>query len=448
MSTWIKHLREYEEILDPLRLRKLLEKIDIVDLTEEWRVLTEEEETLVFLHLPLETKIDLITELTDPQQERILHTLSEKSKKELFKKMEPDDLVDIVQSVNPDIRNAVWETLSDEVKRETLFLLRFDEDDAAGLMNPRYIAIRSSINVSQALEFIRKNADKVEFLYNIYVLDNLQRLIGIVSVQDILSADNENTISNIMDEKVISVREDTDQEEAVKIMEANDLVSLPVVDQNNVLLGDITFDDALDVIREEQTEDVYKMGAMSGAAESYMTTSVWGLVKKRVPWLIVLLLVGTITTNVLHHYEGVILSAAFLFIFMPVITQTGGNAGSQSSTLMIRGLATGEIQFREIGIIMSKELLVGIMMGFITGVVIILRSIILPPGIGIEQGLIIGSSLIFVVLISNMIGTLAPLLIHRMGYDPTVMSGPLMATVIDVAGLTIYFEIARFILKI
>ncbi len=448
MSTWIEHLREYEEIMKPLRLRELLEDIDIVELTEEWRVLSDEEETLVFLHLPMETKLDLITELTDPQQERILHTLSEQNKKELFKEMEPDDLVDIVQSVNPEIRNTVWKSLSDEVKRETLFLLRFDEDDAAGLMNPRYLAIRSSIKISQALDFIRKNAEKVEFLYNIYVLDNLQRLIGIVSVQDILSADDDKNISDIMDEKVISVREDTDQEEAVKIMEANDLVSLPVVDQNNVLLGDITFDDALDVIREEQTEDVYKMGAMSGEAESYMTTSIWGLVKKRVPWLIVLLLVGTITTNVLHHYEGVILSAAFLFIFMPVITQTGGNAGSQSSTLMIRGLATGEIQFREIGIIMFKELLVGIMMGIITGVVIILRSIILPPGIGIEQGLIIGSSLIFVVLISNMIGTLAPLLIHRMGYDPTVMSGPLMATIIDVAGLTIYFEIARFILKI
>ncbi|RKX88054.1 MAG: magnesium transporter [Spirochaetes bacterium] len=448
MSTWIEHLREYEEILDPLRLRELLEEVDIVELTEEWRVLSDEEETLVFLHLPMETKLDLITELTDPQQERILHTLSEQNKKELFKEMEPDDLVDIVQSVNHEIRNTVWESLSDEVKRETLFLLRFDEDDAAGLMNPRYLAIRSSIIISHALEFIRKNADKVEFLYNIYVLDNLQRLIGIVSIQDILSADDNKTISDIMDEKVISVREDTDQEEAVKIMQANDLVSLPVVDQNNVLLGDITFDDALDVIREEQTEDVYKMGAMSGEAESYMSTSVWGLVKKRVPWLIVLLLVGTITTNVLHHYEGVILSAAFLFIFMPVITQTGGNAGSQSSTLMIRGLATGEIQFREIGIIMFKELSVGIMMGVITGAVIILRSIILPPGIGIEQGLIIGFSLIFVVLISNMIGTLAPLLIHRMGYDPTVMSGPLMATVIDVAGLSIYFEIARFILKI
>ena len=448
MSTWIEHLREYEEIMDPVLLREVLEDADIVELTEEWRILSEEEETLVFLHLPLEKKIDIITELTDPQQERILHTLSEQNKKELFKEMEPDDLVDIVQSVNPEIRNTVWESLSDEVKRETLFLLRFDEDDAAGLMNPRYLAIRSSIKISHALEFIRKNAEKVEFLYNIYVLDNLQRLIGIVSIQDILSADDDKTISDIMDEKVISVREDTDQEEAVKIMEVNDLVSLPVVDQNNVLLGDITFDDALDVIREEQTEDVYKMGAMSGEAESYMTTNIWGLVKKRVPWLIVLLLVGTITTNVLRHYENVIISAAFLFIFMPVITQTGGNAGSQSSTLMIRGLATGEIQFREIGVIMIKELLVGILMGIITGVVIILRSIILPPGLGLDQGLIIGSSLVFVVLISNLLGTLAPLLIHRMGFDPTVMSGPLMATVIDVAGLSIYFETAKFFLKI
>ena len=434
--------------MDPVGLREVLKDVDILELTDEWRMLTDEEESLVFLHLPLETKIDLITELTDPQQERILHTLSEQNKKELFKEMEPDDLVDIVQSVNPEIRKTVWESLSTEAKQETLFLLRFDEDDAAGLMNPRYLAIRSTITVVQALQFIRKNAEKVELLYNIYVLDDLQRLIGIVSIQDILSSEDDFNISDIMDEKVISVREDTDQEEAAKILEANDLVSLPVVDQNNVLLGDITFDDVLDVIREEQTEDVYKMGAMSGEAESYMATSIWGLVKKRVPWLIVLLLVGTITTNVLHHYEGVILSAAFLFIFMPVITQTGGNAGSQSSTLMIRGLATGEIQFREIGIIMGKELLVGIMMGIITGAVIILRSIILPPGLGLEQGLIIGSSLIFVVLISNMIGTLAPLLIHRMGYDPTVMSGPLMATVIDVAGLSIYFEIARFILKI
>lgn len=448
MSTWIEHLREYEEIMDPVGLREVLAEADIVELTEEWRILTDEEESLVFLHLPLETKIDLITELTDPQQERILHTLSEQNKKELFKEMEPDDLVDIVQNVNPDIRKTVWKSLSDEAKQETLFLLRFDEDDAAGLMNPRYLAIRSTITVANAMQFIRKNADKVELLYNIYVLDNLQRLIGIVSIQDILSSEDDLIISVIMDEKVISVRDDTNQEEAAKILEANDLVSLPVVDQNNVLLGDITFDDVLDVIREEQTKDVYKMGAMSGEAESYMATSIWGLVKKRVPWLIVLLLVGTITTNVLHHYEGVILSAAFLFIFMPVITQTGGNAGSQSSTLMIRGLATGEIQFREIGTIMGKELLVGILMGIITGIVIILRSIILPPGMGLEQGLIIGSSLIFVVFISNMIGTLAPLLIHRMGFDPTVMSGPLMATVIDVAGLSVYFEIARFILKI
>ena len=264
MSTWIEHLREYEEIMDPDGLRELLEDIDIVELRDEWRILNEEEKSLVFLHLPLETKIDLITELTEPQQERILHTLSEQNKKELFKEMEPDDLVDIVQSVSPDVRNTVWESLSNEAKQETLFLLRFDEDDAAGLMNPRYLAVRATIKVAHALQFIRKNADKVELLYNIYVLDDLQRLIGIVSIQDILSSEDDLNISDIMDEKVISVREDTDQEEAAKILEANDLVSLPVVDQNNVLLGDITFDDVLDVIRDEQTEDVYKMCAMSG----------------------------------------------------------------------------------------------------------------------------------------------------------------------------------------
>ena len=190
------------------------------------------------------------------------------------------------------------------------------------------------------------------------------------------------------------------------------------------------------------------MGAMSGEVDSYMDTSMWGMVKKRVPWLIILLLFGTITTNVVSHYEGIILGAAFLFVFMPVITQTGGNSGSQSATLMIRGLATGEIYFKQIGIIFLREIFVGLMMGLITGGVIIARSILLPPGVGVYEGLVIGISLIFVVLISNLIGTLAPLLIHRLGFDPTVMSTPLMATVIDVTGLTIYFETAKHLLNL
>jgi len=432
--------------MKPNKLKEFLQNIDLIDLIDNWRILSEEEADIIFIHLPLEQKRDLIVELPDAEQERIIHSLSAQNKKELFKEMEPDDLVDIVQTVSHEVRNSVWESLSENAKKETLFLLRFEEDDAAGLMTPRYLAIRASINVKQAIHFIRNNSDKVEILYNIYVLDNLQRLIGTVSIKDILAADDTILISVIMNTKFIAVREDTDQEEVAKILEANDLISVPVVDQNNLLLGDITFDDIMDVIRDEQTEDIYKMGAISGAADDYTEISVWGMVKKRVPWLVLLLLVGTITTNVLKYYEHIIMGAAFLFIFMPVITETGGNTGSQASTLMIRGLATGDIHFRELWSIILKELIIGFIMGIVTGLVLILRSILLPPGLGFFQSLAIGVSLVLVVIISNLIGTLAPLLIHKVGYDPAAMSGPLMATVIDVAGLSIYFETARIFL--
>lgn len=448
MTTHIEYYRTYREMLSQDELRSLFSEISVGDLLNDWRNLNEEEKTEIFLHLDPDKKLDLITELPNTEQEDIIKSLSAQGKRALFQAMEPDDLVDIVQSISHEIRRSVWDSLSDDAKREMLFLLRFDEDDAAGLMTPRYLALRAGVEVSQALTFVRANVEKVEFAYNIYVLDNLQRLIGVVSLKDILSAPDSSRISEIMERKVTSVLDETDQEEVARILQEHDLLSIPVVDHDNLLLGVITFDDVIDVIRDEQTEDVYKMGAMSGTIESYMDTSIWGMVKKRVPWLIILLLLGTITTNVINHYENLVIGAAFLFVFMPIITQTGGNSGSQSSTLMIRGLATGEIHFKEIGIIVFREILVGIMMGLITGAVIIVRSVFLPPGIALFEGIVVGLSLIFVVFISNLIGTLAPLLIHRLGFDPTVMSAPLMATVIDVCGLTIYFETAKHLLNL
>lgn len=448
MSTYIEYYRSYRDMLTHDELRSLFSEIPVGELVNDWRIFNEDEKTEIFLHLDPEKKLDLITELPYTEQEAIIQSLSAQGKRALFQTMEPDDLVDIVQTLSHEVRRSVWDNLSDEAKREMLFLLRFDEDDAAGMMTPRYLALRSEIDVSQALQFIRGNVKKVEIPNYIYVLDDLQRLIGVVSIKDILSSPDSARVSDIMERKVISVLDETDREEVARTLEEHDLIAIPVVDSDNLLLGIVTFDDVLDVIREEQTEDVYKMGAMSGNIESYMDTSIWGMVKKRVPWLIILLLFGTITTNVISHYEHLVLGAAFLFVFMPVITQTGGNSGSQSSTLMIRGLATGEIHFREIWVIFLRETMVGMVMGIITGLVIILRSVLLPPGIAFYEGLVIGLSLTFVVLISNLIGTVAPLLIHRMGFDPTVMSAPLMATVIDVCGLTIYFETARYLLKL
>ena len=449
--TTLESIKEYLQMLNPAELKKNLKEISTQDLIENWDDLSEDEEKVIFRNLPLDMKIDLMDSLSSKDQEDIIRGLTDggiTGIKQLLKEMEPDDLVDIIQSASPDVRKSVWENLSDEVKKEMIFLLKFDEDDAAGLMTPRYIAIKSNITVGQALKFIRgQHAKDVETLYIIYVVDQLKRLIGLVSLRDLLEHEDDEIIKNIMETDIISVHDDTDQEETAKIFITYGFLAVPVVDENNVLLGIVTYDDIIDVIREEQTEDVYKMGAMTGEIEPYLETSIWGMVKKRVPWLVVLLFLGTITTNVLAHYESIVLGAAFLFIFMPVITQTGGNVSNQSSALMIRGLATGEIESEDMWRILLKEMVIGLLMGLITGAAIFFRGVLFPPEITIFQGIAIAISLCFVVVFSTVLGAFAPLLIHKLGFDPTVMSGPLLSTFIDVCGLSIYFEITKIILQ-
>ena len=449
--TTLESIKEYLQMLNPAELKKNLKEISTQDLIENWDDLSEDEEKIIFRNLPLDMKIDLMDSLSSKDQEDIIRGLTDggiTGIKQLLKEMEPDDLVDIIQSASPDVRKSVWENLSDEVKKEMIFLLKFDEDDAAGLMTPRYIAIKSNITVGQALKFIRgQHAKDVETLYIIYVVDQLKRLIGLVSLRDLLEHEDDEIIKNIMETDIISVHDDTDQEETAKIFITYGFLAVPVVDENNVLLGIVTYDDIIDVIREEQTEDVYKMGAMTGEIEPYLETSIWGMVKKRVPWLVVLLFLGTITTNVLAHYESIVLGAAFLFIFMPVITQTGGNVSNQSSALMIRGLATGEIESEDMWRILLKEMVIGLLMGLITGAAIFFRGVLFPPEITIFQGIAIAISLCFVVVFSTVLGAFAPLLIHKLGFDPTVMSGPLLSTFLDVCGLSIYFEITKIILQ-
>ena len=427
-------------------LRSLLRELPDHELLDLYYTLDDDQSVRAFLLLELEQKVYLVSNLSEPEQEWLVGQLPIDNLRAVFDEMNPDDLVDVIQAVSQEARDALWKNLSPEAQQETQFLLRFDEDDAAGLMTPRYLAVRPDITVGQTLAFIRRTGRDVETVYYVYVVDQLKRLVGVVSLRQLLFTDDVVSVSRIMEHDPVSVRDEIDQEEAARILDANDLIALPVVDGFNRLLGIITFDDVIDVIREEQTEDVYKMGAMEGTTERYVDASVWKLIRKRVPWLIVLLLAGTITTNVLSWFEPITLAATFLIWFVPVITQTGGNSGTQSSTLMIRGLATGEIHFRDLGRVLAKELAVGVLMGVILGVVILGRGLFLPPGVQVLPAVAIGASLIFVVLFSSLVGAVAPLLIHRLGADPTVMAGPLMATIIDVVGLTIYFQIARLIL--
>ena len=446
MQNPLENLREFMHELSDEQLRDIVVEMPMHEVVELWQDLRDVEAINLFVLLPIDKKAELITELGASDQEWLIKNLPLDNAREIFAIVEPDDMVDIIQELTPEVRESVWQSLSDEARSQMQFLLRFDEDQAAGIMTTRYLAIRSNISVGQALAFIRINARRVESIYYIYVVDALKRLQGVVSLKDLLFNDDTRRIDEIMTHRVVTVNEDADQEEVARTLEVHELVALPVVDGYNRLLGIVTFDDAIDVIREEQTEDVYKMGAMEGSAERYTDSSVWRLIRKRVPWLVILLVAGTLTTNVLSSFESLTLAAGFLVWFVPVITQTGGNSGTQSSTLMIRGIATGEIRFRDLGTVMLKELAVGLLMGLILAGVIMLRSVYLPPGVSWVEAVAIGSALVFVVVFSSIIGAFAPLFIHRLGFDPTVMAGPLMATVIDVAGLTIYFQAARMIL--
>jgi len=448
MTKTLENIKEYLALMKEREIKELLAEVSLSELIELWDSLNEEEELKIFTSLTIEQKVDLITSLALSKQEALITSLTGEHLKILLAEMDPDDLTDFIQSVSPEVREAVWNALGEEAKRETQFLLKFDEDDAAGLMTPRYLALRSSLTVAQALTWVRKGVASIETIYYIYILDQLQRLIGVVSLRDILAAENEELIENIMVKNVTSVFDNTDREEAAVILETYDFLALPVVDHYHRLLGIITFDDIIDVIREEQTEDIYKMGAMGGSTDPYLESSILALVKKRIPWLIILLMAATITTNVIAHYQAVLQAAVVLAFFIPIVTGTGGNSGTQSATLMIRGLATGEIRFRDLRRILAKEILVGITIGLTLGLLTIGRSMFFPPYISLDEAMAVGLAMTFVVIVATLVGTIAPIIIDRLGKDPAVMAGPLMATIIDVSGLTIYFETAKFLLKI
>jgi magnesium transporter len=448
MSGFLDNLREYLTDMKDQELKSLVVDIPMSELIEVWDDLDEEEELKIFGVLDLEHKVDLIHELPISKQEMLIKSLTGEHAKALLAEMDPDDLTDFIQSVSPEVRESVWNALEDEAKEETRLLLKYDYDDAAGLMTTRYLALRPNLRVAQALAWVRRTMQNVETVYYIYVLDPLKRLIGVVSLRDLLAGDDEDLVQNVMVKKVITVFQDTDQEEAAKILETYDLLALPVVDHYHRLLGIVTFDDIIDVIREEQTEDIYKMSAVAASRATYLESSVLSLVRRRVPWLIVLLLAATITTNVIAGYRHVLEAAVVLAFFIPIVTGTGGNSGTQSATLMIRGLATGELRFNDLGRIVGKEILIGMLIGVCLGALTIVRAMLLPPQINFNEALAVGTAMCFVVIVASLVGALAPLIISRLGFDPAVMAGPLMATLIDVSGLTIYFETARLLLGI
>lgn len=367
----------------------------------------------------------------------------------------PDDLADVVQELDAKQREAVLGALDAATHREVIALLAYSEDDAGGLMNPRFVRARPDMTGDEAIRYVRKQAvgQTVETIYYIYVLDARQHLLGVLSVRELLAAPAELQLRDIMHADCVKVADDLDREAVAKVIQRYDLLAVPVVDVEGRMRGIVTVDDIVDVVEAEATEDIQKLGGLEALDVPYMQTGFLPMLRKRAGWLAILFVGEMLTASAMAHFEGELARAVVLALFIPLIISSGGNAGSQATTLVIRALALGEVKVRDWWRIVRRELAAGVALGIILAAIGSLRIVVWQAAFGSygeHTGLIattVGLSLIGVVSWGTMTGSALPLLLRRLGFDPASASAPFVATLVDVSGLVIYFQVAAVVLR-
>lgn len=420
--------------------------------------------------LPADQRIESFQALSRPDAEELFLRLSANDQYELIKDLPniqrrswirllaPDDAADLIQQFAYDDRAQILALLDIGTMKEVVALLAYAEDDAGGLMNPRFIRIRPDVQVDVAIRYIRAQAKaKVETIHYVYVLDHEQKLLGAMSFRDLLLAPNDKLVSEIMTTDLKTLPEDMDQEEVGRQFSQSGLSALPVVDPEMRMKGIVTVDDAVQVVEEEATEDIHKLGGSGTFDEPYLQISVSKLLKKRAFWLVILFAGEMLTATAMGHYEEEIEKAVVLALFIPLIISSGGNSGSQATSLMIRALALREVRLRDWWRVLRREILVGTLLGVILGSIGWLRVVIWPQvfpqsaSIYGEHFMLLGSAvgiaLIGVVLWGSLAGSMLPFMLRRIGWDPATASAPLVATLVDVTGLIIYFSVASLLLR-
>ena len=424
-----------------------LEKTPISTIIDYWNILNNNLSLKLFDSLSLEKRSSLINNMNCYDQEWLasLSPTNEKIKEAIIF-MPPDDLVDLIQAVSPYTQKLISSFLDVQTSAISNYLLSFDENSAGSLMTPIYTSIKSNSTVREVIKYFRtnKSLNNVENMYYIYILNNNRELLGIITMKSLLLANEDNLVEEIMENNIISVNVNEDKQNACNLLEKNQLIKIPVIDDNNKMLGTISFDDVMNVIRENKTSDLYKIQGIAGNNTSFLESPIIHLIKKRLPWLIILLIVGTVTSNVIHYFDNIITTLTFTAFFIPVITQTGGNVASQSATLLIRDLHN-QIYYHQIIVMFLKEIAIGSILALASGVILFLRAYYLSPHLNYSQSLILALSLIIVVFYSSIMGLIIPIILKSIKIDPAVSAGPVMSTIIDITGLFIYFRIVSFI---
>jgi magnesium transporter len=366
----------------------------------------------------------------------------------------PDDAADLAQVADERDREGLLSLLDEQTKREVMALLAYAEDDAGGLMNPRYARVRADVKVDEALSYLRKQArEHLENLYYVYVNDADHRLVGVVSLRELFAAASELTVRDVMSTDLVTARSDMDQEALSRMFAEHDLQAIPVVDADGRMQGIVTVDDIVDVIQEEATEDIQKIGGTQALEAPYLQVGFRSMLSKRVVWLMVLFVGELLTATAMGRFEDEIAKAVVLSVFIPLIISSGGNSGSQASTLVIRAMALGEVTLADWWRVMHRELMQGAAIGAILGLVGMLR-VFLWQGLfhtygehTVRLAVTIAGSVAGVVLFGTLSGSMLPFLLRRVGLDPASASAPFVATLVDVTGIVIYFTIASLMLR-
>ncbi len=440
-------LLELIEKNDFPRLRETLEKSEPVDIAQFLDDLDQKQLPVIFRILPKEVAADTFSHLNSESQKHIIELSSDNEIQYIINELFIDDAVDFIEEMPANVAKKIISNTTEETRNLINQFLKYPENSVGTLMTIEYVDLKKEMTVKQALEHIKKIGIDKETINTCYVLENNRIMVGTVSIRKLILADDDVLVNEIMDPDIIVLNTTDDQEEAAAKFRKYDFLVMPVVDSEKRLVGIVTIDDIVDVIQKENTEDLQKMAAMQPSEKEYLKTDVITLAKHRIPWLLILMISATFTGGIIRKYETALQSVMVLATFIPMLMDTGGNAGSQSSTLVIRGMALDEIKLKDFLKVLWKELQVSLIVGVVLSAVNFLRLYFFEK-VDFMVSLTVCITLVFTVVMAKIVGGILPIIAKKVKIDPAIMASPLITTIVDAFTLIIYFSIAGALLHI
>jgi magnesium transporter len=453
-------MKRYEAVVDNVlalleernypKLRSMLVELNPVDLAEVLSEIPGDRLPIVFRILPKELAAEAFVEMDSDAEEQLIRAFSDRELKEVIDEMFLDDMVDIIEEMPANVATRILKSTDSSTRNLINELLKYPDDSAGSIMTVEYVSLKREMTVLEAFDRIRATGVDKETIYNCYVTDSNRRLIGEVSVKTLLLSDFGAKVGDIMETNVIFVLTDTDKEDVANLFDRYNFLALPVVDHESRLVGIVTVDDAMDVLREESTEDFVKMAAMQPVEDKYLKTSVLVHARHRIVWLLLLMLSATVTGLMITKYEAAFASLPILVSFIPMLMDTGGNCGAQSSTMVIRSMATGEITLKDFVKVLFKEMRISVIVSICLASVNALR-VLLMYGFNSDNfylAVVLGLTLIINIFVAKSLGCILPMLAKKCRLDPAMMASPLITTIVDACSVFIYFNIAIVILRL